>query len=94
MAGWIKMPVGMEVGLGPGNFVFDGDPAPLLQKGTEPPIFCLLWRNGWIDHYGAWHGGGLWPRPHCARYGDPAPSPKGGRAIPFSAHFYCDQTAG
>jgi len=42
MAGWIKMPVGMEVGLGPGNFVFDGDPAPLLQKGKEPPIFCLL----------------------------------------------------
>ena len=26
MAGWIKMPLGMEVGLSPGDFVFDGDP--------------------------------------------------------------------
>jgi len=28
MAAWIKMPVGMEVGLAPGDFVLDGDPAP------------------------------------------------------------------
>jgi len=27
-AGWIKMPLGMEVGLGPGYIVLDGDPAP------------------------------------------------------------------
>ena len=27
-AGWIKMPLGTEVGLGPGDIVFDGDPAP------------------------------------------------------------------
>ena len=27
-AGWIKMPLGMEVGLGPGDFVLDEDPAP------------------------------------------------------------------
>ena len=26
-AGWTKMSLGMEVGLGPGDFVFDGDPA-------------------------------------------------------------------
>jgi len=39
MAGWIKVPLGMEVGLGPGDFVLDGDPAPLLQKGVEPPNF-------------------------------------------------------
>ena len=25
--GWIKMPLGMEVGLGPGDIVLDGDPA-------------------------------------------------------------------
>ena len=30
------MPLGMEVGLGPGNFVLDGDPAPLPKKGAEP----------------------------------------------------------
>ena len=27
-AGWIKMPRGVEVGLGPGHIVLDGDPAP------------------------------------------------------------------
>jgi len=26
MAGCIKMPLGMEVGLSPGDFVLDGDP--------------------------------------------------------------------
>jgi len=26
-----------EVGLGPGNIVLDGDPAPLPKKGAEPP---------------------------------------------------------
>ena len=29
MAGWIKMVLGMETGLSPGDFVLDGDPAPL-----------------------------------------------------------------
>jgi len=28
MAGWIKMPLGMEVGLVPGHIVLDGNPAP------------------------------------------------------------------
>ena len=43
MAGRIKMPLGMEVGLGPGDFVLDGDPVP-HKKGAQPPIFgtCLL----------------------------------------------------
>jgi len=34
MAGWIKMPLGMEVGLDPSNIVLDGDPALLPKKGT------------------------------------------------------------
>jgi len=42
------MPLGMEVGLSPGDFVLDGDPAPL---------------------------------------------PKRGGALQFSAHVYCGQTA-
>jgi len=36
---WIKMALGMEVGLGPGHNVLDGDLAPLPQKGAGPPIF-------------------------------------------------------
>jgi len=31
--GWIKMPLGMEVGLGPGHIVLDGDPALPNEKG-------------------------------------------------------------
>ena len=34
--GWIKMPLGMEVCLGPGHIVLDGDPAPPHQRGTAP----------------------------------------------------------
>jgi len=35
-AGGIKMPLGTEVGLGPGDFVLDGDPAP-SKIGAQPP---------------------------------------------------------
>jgi len=31
------MALGIEVGLSPGNFVLDGDPAPLPKKEAEPP---------------------------------------------------------
>jgi len=31
------MPLSMELGLGPGDFVLDGDPAPLPKKGAESP---------------------------------------------------------
>jgi len=48
------MKLGMQVGLGPGHIMLDGDPAPLPKKGTQPPITpifgaCLLWPNGWMD---------------------------------------------
>ena len=52
MAAWIKMPLGMEVGLGPGDFVLDGDPAPLSKnRGTAAPNFWLVYCGqtaGWI----------------------------------------------
>jgi len=35
MAGWIKISLGMEVGLGPGHIVLDGTQLPLPQKGAE-----------------------------------------------------------
>jgi len=38
----IKMPLGMDVGLSPGDFVLDGDPVPLPKKGVEPPNFRLM----------------------------------------------------
>jgi len=79
MAGWNKMPLGMQEGLGPGDFVLDGDLAPPAPKCGQP-IFgpCLFCPNGWMDQNGTWHGGGLRSRPQCARWG-----PKGGRCPNF-----------
>jgi len=39
MTEWIKMPHGAEVGLGPGDFVLDGDVPPPPQKGGGVPNF-------------------------------------------------------
>jgi len=36
-AGWIKMPLGTEVGLGPGDIVLDGEPILPKGGGTAPP---------------------------------------------------------
>ena len=38
IAAWIKMSLDVEVGLGPGDFVLDGDPAPSPQKGGGAPL--------------------------------------------------------
>ena len=45
--GWIKMLLGMEVGLGPGHIVLDRDPAPPPKGAQQSPLFgpCLLWPN-------------------------------------------------
>ena len=62
------MALGMEVGLGPGHIVLDGDPAPLPKKGTEPPFDfdqCLFWPNGWMDQDATWYGNRPWPRRLC-----------------------------
>jgi len=58
------LPLGMEVGLGPGDFVLDETLLPSPKRGRSPPIFgpCLLWPNGWMDQDRTWHGGiGLSP---------------------------------
>jgi len=107
MAAWIKVSLGMELDLGPGDFLLDGDPAPpppLSKWGSgapprgsvAPQIFdpCSLWLNGWVDEANTWHGGRPQPRRLCVRWGPSSPPKTGGRAPQFSAHFYCGQTAG
>jgi len=42
MAGCIKMPLGMEVGLDPGDFVLNGVPASPPQKGGRAPNFLPM----------------------------------------------------
>jgi len=96
-AGCIKMSLGMDEGLSPGDFVLDGDPVPLPKKGAEPPIFdpCLLWSNGWMDQDATWHEGRPKPRGLCVRWGpSPPPFQKRRQSPQFSAHVYCGQTAG
>ena len=75
-AAWIKMPLGMEVGLGPGDFVLDEDPATSRKREHPPhPIFgsCLLWPNCWMDQNASWYGGKRRLRRRCVRWGSQLP---------------------
>ena len=91
------MPLGMEVGLSPGDFVLDGDAAP-TPKGAEPhPIFGprLLWQNGCMDQDATWYGGRPRPTRHCVRCRPSYPQKKGHtQSNQFLAHVYCGQMAG
>ena len=95
----MPLPLGMEVGLSPGEFVLDGDPASPPQKGSKlPPQFpahfycgktarCIKMPFG--TEVGLSTGDFLLD-------GDPAALSKKGAELPpqFSAHVYCGQTAG
>jgi len=48
MAGWIKMPLGMKVGLGPGHIVLLGDPAP--PKGHSPQFSAHVYCGPVVAH--------------------------------------------
>jgi len=51
MAAWIKMSLGMEVGLSPGDFELDGDPASPLLKGHIPQFLSSVrcgQTTGWM----------------------------------------------
>jgi len=45
IAGWMKMPLGTEVDLGPGHIALKGTQLPTMKRHTSPPLFspCLLW---------------------------------------------------
>jgi len=48
-AGWIKMPLGREVDLGPGDIALDGDPVP--RRGAAPQFsthVSLDQTTGWM----------------------------------------------
>jgi len=82
MAAWIKMPLGMEVGLGPGDFCVRRDPASPPQKGARAPkfsadVYCGQ-MAGWIKTVVGMEVG-LSPG-DFALDGDPAPSPKRGHS--------------
>ena len=79
-AGWIKVPFGTEIGLGPGYIALDGDPAPTPKKEhSSPPIFdpFLLWQNGWMIKMPLGRKVGHRPWPHCVRREPSSSSLKG-----------------
>jgi len=67
------MPLDMEVGLGPGDFVLDGNPAPLPNFRSMSIVD--LWPNGWMDQYDIWYGGRPRPASDIVLDGDPAIPP-------------------
>ena len=80
-AGWIKIALGMVVGLRPVHIALDATQLQLPKKGAEPPIFDppLLWPNGWMHQDATWYGGRPQPRRHCVRC---APSYRKKKAYP------------
>jgi len=89
MPGWIKMPLGMEVGLGPGDFVLDGDPAPSSSKSGQSPQFsahvCCCQTAGSIKMALGMEVG-LGPG-HVVLDWDPAPLSKKGTEPPIFRPF-------
>jgi len=88
------MPLFMEVGLGPGDFVLDGDPVPLLKKGRSPHfsphVYCGQ-TAAWIKMPLVTEVGvGLLD---IVRWGPSSP-PLKGHSPQFSAIVHCGQTAG
>jgi len=91
------MTLGIEVGLGPGHIVLEGDPAPLPLKGG---------RNStqFSAHFYCGQTVGCIKMPLDTEVdldpglivldGDPAPPQKGGHSPPIFGYVYCDQTAG
>ena len=94
------MPLGMELGLGPGDCVLDGDPAPLPQNGIRAPKFSADdycgQTAGWIKMVLGMETD-LSPGDFVLDR-DPSLLPKSGRSAPpqfpqFLAHIRCDQMA-
>jgi len=100
-ARWIKMVLGMEVGLSPGDFVLDGDADPSPKREAEPPLQFSAHLHVYCDQTA-----GCMKMPLGMEVGlgqgdfvfdgDPATPRKFGHTNPtqFLAYVYCGQTAG
>jgi len=86
-AGWIKVPFGTEVNLGPGDVVLDGVAAP-PKRGTAPQFSVHVYCGqtaGWMKMPLGTEVVDLGPGyigPSSPRKGHSSPPP-------FSAHVYC-----
>jgi len=48
--GWIKMPLGTNIGLGPGHIVLYEDPAPPPIRGTAPKFLAHIYCGQTVAH--------------------------------------------
>jgi len=89
------MPLGMEVVLGPGDFVFVGDPAA-PEKKPQPPTQFLV--HVYCGQAAGWTkmplGTEVSLGPGDIVLDGVAAPPKRGTVPQFSSHVYCGQTAG
>ena len=86
--GWIKMKLGMRVGLGPGQIVLDRDPAPLPRRSRASQFLAHVYYGqtaGWIKMALGMQVD-LGPR-HIVLDGYPAPHPKKGAQSPIFGPF-------
>ena len=88
-AGWIKMALDTEVGLGPGHIVLYGDPAPLPQKGKEPPNFRPIFIVAKRLDKSRWHLAWRWALDQATlcQMGPQLPSSKKGAYLPIFGPF-------
>ena len=76
---WIKMKLGIDVGLGPTTLSQIGTQLP-LPRGTAPnfrPDGPKIGGKRWLDQDAIWYGCTLRPRQHCVTWGPSSPFPKG-----------------
>jgi len=83
-----KIPLGMEVGFGPGHIMLDGHPAP-PTNGHSPHFSAYLIVVKRLDGSRCtWYEGRPRPGQHCLRWEPNSPRPKG------HSHICCGQMAG
>jgi len=88
------MPLDMEVGLSPGDFELDEDPAPSPKRGGAPNFWpTSIVAKQLCDQDATWYGGRPHPTRHCVRWGLSS-RPLKGHSPQFSANVHCGQTAG
>ena len=90
-AGWIKMLLGTEVGLGPGDIVLGGDPAP-PKKGYSIPTFRPMSIVAKRLHGSRCHIVRRYrprPRPHCVSWEPSFPlPPRKGHSSPLFGRLW------
>jgi len=95
-SGWIEMPLGMQVGIGPSDIVLHGDPAA-PPNGHNPQfsahVYCGQTAESVRIPLGSWYGCRPQPMRHCVRWGTIFPSLKG-HTPQFSANVRRGQTTG